>query len=37
MILSTENPESEDLTDQNFLEIYQLAMDLYGLTIKDIY
>ena len=31
MILSTENPDSEDLTDQNFLEIYQSAMDLYGL------
>ena len=31
MILSTESPESEDLTDQNFLEIYQSAMDLYGL------
>ena len=31
MILSTESPDSEDLNDQNFLEIYQSAMDLYGL------
>lgn len=31
MILATESPDSEDLNDQNFLEIYQSAMDLYGL------
>jgi casein kinase II subunit beta len=30
MILSTESPDSEDLNDQNFLEIYQSAMDLFG-------
>lgn len=31
MILSADSPDSEDLNDQNFLEIYQSAMDLYGL------
>lgn len=31
MILSAESPDQEDLEDQNFLEIYQSAMDLYGL------
>lgn len=31
MILATESPDSEDLNDKNFLEIYQSAMDLYGL------
>ena len=31
MILSSESPDSEDLNDQGFLEIYQSAMDLYGL------
>lgn len=31
MILSSESPDSEDLNDQSFLEIYQSAMDLYGL------
>ena len=31
MILSSESPDSEDLNDQEFLEIYQSAMDLYGL------
>jgi casein kinase II subunit beta len=31
MILDTESPDSEDLNDQNFLETYQSAMDLYGL------
>jgi casein kinase II subunit beta len=31
MILSVDSPDSEDLNDQQFLEIYQSAMDLYGL------
>ena len=31
MILSADSPDSEDLNDANFLEIYQSAMDLYGL------
>ena len=31
MVLSGDSPDSEDLNDQNFLEIYQSAMDLYGL------
>jgi casein kinase II subunit beta len=31
MILSSDSPDSEDLNDQSFLEIYQSAMDLYGL------
>jgi hypothetical protein len=31
MILSADSPDSDDLNDQNFLEIYQSAMDLYGL------
>jgi casein kinase II subunit beta len=31
MILSMDSPDSEDLNDQQFLEIYQSAMDLYGL------
>ena len=31
MILSPDTPESEDLKNQNFLDLYQLAMDLYGL------
>lgn len=31
MILSSDNPDSEDLANQNFLDIYQSAMDLYGL------
>ena len=31
MILSLDTPESEDLKNQNFLDLYQLAMDLYGL------
>ena len=30
MILSVDSPDSEDLNDQQFLEIYQSAMDLYG-------
>ena len=31
MILNPESPGSEDLSDQNFLEIYQSALDLYGM------
>lgn len=31
MILSSESPDSDDLNDQGFLEVYQSAMDLYGL------
>ena len=31
MIISSDNPDSEDLYNPNFLEIYQSAMDLYGL------
>ena len=31
MILSEEAPESEDFNDSKFLEIYEQAMDLYGL------
>ena len=31
MILDPESPEDEDLEDQRFLDIYQEAMDLYGL------
>ena len=31
MILSSDSPDSEDLNDQSFLEVYQSAMDLYGL------
>ena len=31
MILSPDTPESEDLGNQNFLDLYQSAMDLYGL------
>jgi hypothetical protein len=31
MILSTDSHDSEDLNDQNFLEIYQSAMELWGL------
>ena len=31
MILSSDSPDSEDLNDQGFLEVYQSAMDLYGL------
>ena len=31
MILSPDTPESEDLKNQNFLDLYQLSMDLYGL------
>ena len=31
MILSPETPESEQLKDQSFLDLYQSAMDLYGL------
>ena len=31
MLLNSESPDSDDLNDQNFLEIYQSAMDLYGL------
>ena len=31
MILSPDTPESEDLANQNFLDLYQSAMDLYGL------
>ena len=31
MILSSESPTSEDLNDQSFLEIYQSALDLYGM------
>ena len=31
LILSSESPDSEDLNDQGFLDIYQSAMDLYGL------
>ena len=31
MILDPESPEDEELEDQRFLDIYQEAMDLYGL------
>ena len=31
MILSSDSPDSEDLNDASFLEVYQSAMDLYGL------
>ena len=31
MILSPDTPESEDLKNQNFLDLYRSAMDLYGL------
>ena len=31
MILNPESPAEEDLDDQQFLEIYQEATDLYGL------
>ena len=31
MILSSDSPDSEDLCNPNFLEIYQSGMDLYGL------
>ena len=31
MILDPETPEDDDLEDQRFLDIYQEAMDLYGL------
>ena len=31
MILNAESPSEEDLEDQQFLEIYQEATDLYGL------
>ena len=31
MILDPDSPEEEDLEDQRFLDIYQEAMDLYGL------
>ena len=31
MILDPETPEDDDLEDPRFLEIYQEAMDLYGL------
>ena len=31
MILDPETPEDEDLENQHFLDIYQEAMDLYGL------
>ena len=31
MILSPESPDEEDLQDDKFLEIYQDAIDLYGL------
>ena len=31
MILSEESPESDDFNDSKFLEIYEQAMDLYGL------
>lgn len=31
MILDPESPDDEDLEDQQFLDIYQEAMDLYGL------
>jgi len=30
LILSPNTPESEDLNNQNFLDLYQLSMDLYG-------
>ena len=32
MILSPESPDEEDLHDEAFLELYQSASDLYGLT-----
>ena len=31
MILDPESPSEEDLEDKKFLEVYQEAMDLYGL------
>lgn len=31
MILRCDSPDSEDLNDPHFLEIYQSAMDLYGV------
>ena len=31
MILSPDAPESEDLKNHNFVDLYQSAMDLYGL------
>ena len=31
MILSSDSPDSEDMNDQSFLEVYSSAMDLYGL------
>eukprot|EP00826_Nyctotherus_ovalis_P051783 TRINITY_DN6489_c0_g1_i5.p1 TRINITY_DN6489_c0_g1~~TRINITY_DN6489_c0_g1_i5.p1 ORF type:complete len:219 (+),score=52.19 TRINITY_DN6489_c0_g1_i5:34-690(+) len=31
MILSPESPDSEEANDQSFLEIYQSALDLYGM------
>lgn len=32
MILSPESPDEEDLREPEFIEIYQEAMDLYGLV-----
>ena len=31
MIIDPDAPEADDLEDQRFLDIYQEAMDLYGL------
>ena len=31
MILSPETPETEELQNKDFISIYQIAMDLYGL------
>lgn len=31
MILDPQSPDENDLEDQTFLDIYQQAMDLYGL------
>ena len=31
MIMRSDSPDSEDLNDPQFLEIYQSAMDLYGV------
>ncbi|CAI2379776.1 unnamed protein product [Moneuplotes crassus] len=31
MILSEESPESEDFEDKNFVDLYEQAIDLYGL------
>ena len=31
MIMRSDSPDSEDLNDPNFLELYQSAMDLYGI------